>query len=73
VRRYTLLLIPDSEEGGFTVRVPTLPGCTTEGDTLEEALSNARDAIHLYLEDLAAEGQPAPEEVAAPQLAVVEI
>jgi len=62
LRRYVLLLIPDAEEGGFTVRVSALPGCTTEGDTLDEALSNARDAIQLYLEDLAAEGQPAPED-----------
>ena len=39
-RRYTVLLQPDPEEGGYTVTVPALPGCVTEGDTLEEALEN---------------------------------
>ncbi len=42
MRRYTLLLIPDTEEGGYTVRVPSLPGLTTEGDTLEEAIASGR-------------------------------
>lgn len=73
MRRYTILLIPDPEEGGFTVTVPALPGCITEGDTFEEALDNARDAIRLYLEDLAAEGEPIPEEATPPELAAVEV
>ncbi len=62
MRRYTLVLIPDPEEGGFTVRVPMLPGCITEGDSLEEALSDAREVIALYLEDLQARGEPIPED-----------
>ncbi|GIV09012.1 MAG: hypothetical protein KatS3mg019_1103 [Fimbriimonadales bacterium] len=41
-----------SEEGGYTVYVPALPGCLSEGDTLEQALQNIRDAIELYLEPL---------------------
>ena len=53
VRRYTAILTPDVDDGGFTVTVPALPGCITEGETMDEALSNARDAIQLYLEDLA--------------------
>ncbi|MDO8669818.1 MAG: type II toxin-antitoxin system HicB family antitoxin [Dehalococcoidia bacterium] len=48
MKRYTLLLIPDPEEGGYTATVPALlPGCITEGDTSEETLENARDAIRL--------------------------
>ena len=43
-------------EGGYTVEVPTLPGCITEGDTFEEAERNARDAIQLYLASLAPDG-----------------
>jgi antitoxin HicB len=73
MRRYSVVLIPDPEEGGYTVRVPALPGCITEGDTLEEALDNARDAIQLYIEDLEACGEPVPEERAMLQLASVEV
>ena len=39
-----------SNEGGYTVYVPSLPGCISEGDTKEEALTNIRVAIELYLE-----------------------
>ncbi len=45
----TVILIPDTEVGGYTVEVPSLPGCVTEGDTVEEALANAREAIDLYI------------------------
>jgi predicted RNase H-like HicB family nuclease len=39
-----------SEEGGYTAHVPALPGCISEGDTLDEARENVREAIALYLE-----------------------
>jgi predicted RNase H-like HicB family nuclease len=39
-----------SEEGGYTAIVPSLPGCISEGDTKEETLKNIREAIELYLE-----------------------
>ena len=73
MRRYTLLLIPDLEEGGYTVRVPALPGLTTEGDTLEEALANARDAIALWIKDAEKHGEPIPEEKAPPQTITIEV
>jgi predicted RNase H-like HicB family nuclease len=44
------VVLEHSEEGGFTVYVPSLPGCITEGDTKEEALKNIKEAIELYLE-----------------------
>ena len=47
--KLTVVLEP-SDEGGFSVFVPTLPGCISEGDTREEALGNIREAIELYLE-----------------------
>ena len=47
---YEVILEP-SDEGGFTVYVPALPGCISEGDTEEEALENIKDAIALWLED----------------------
>ena len=45
------VILEPSDEGGFTVYVPSLPGCISEGDTLEEALANIREAIDLYLEE----------------------
>ncbi|MFH1007841.1 MAG: type II toxin-antitoxin system HicB family antitoxin [Candidatus Latescibacterota bacterium] len=47
--RFQTVLEP-SAEGGYTVCVPSLPGCISEGDTVEEALTNIREAIELYLE-----------------------
>ncbi|MBK1693691.1 HicB family protein [Chromatium weissei] len=44
------IVLESSDEGGFTVFVPALPGCITEGDTRTEALANIREAIELYLE-----------------------
>jgi len=44
------VVLEPSEDGGYTVYVPSLPGCISEGDTREEALANIREAIELYLE-----------------------
>ena len=44
------VVLEPSEEGGFTVYVPALPGCISEGDTQQEALANIQEAIELYLE-----------------------
>jgi predicted RNase H-like HicB family nuclease len=44
------VVLEPSDEGGFTVFVPSLPGCISEGDSEEEALANIREAIALYLE-----------------------
>jgi len=44
------IVLEPSEEDGNTVIVPSLPGCISEGETKEEALSNIREAIVLYLE-----------------------
>jgi antitoxin HicB len=71
--QYTIILHPDVEEGGYTVTVPALPGCVTEGDTLEEAISMAKEAIHLYIESLIAENKPIPEEREHPQAIVIHV
>jgi antitoxin HicB len=73
MRRYTVLLTPDEDEGGYSVRVPSLPGLHTQGDSYEDAMKNAREAIAFHLECLAAEGEPIPDESAAPQLVTVDI
>lgn len=64
----TVILIPDPEVGGYTVEVPSLPGCVTEGDTVEEALANAREAIDLYVETRRDLGLDIPAEDSAPVL-----
>lgn len=46
------VVLEPSPEGGFTVHVPSLPGCISEGDSREEALANIREAIVLYLESV---------------------
>jgi predicted RNase H-like HicB family nuclease len=50
------------DEGGYVAFVPALPGCHTQGETLEETERNVKEAIALYLESLAAHGEPIPEE-----------
>ena len=44
------VVLEPSDEGGYTVLVPSLPGCISEGETLDEALANIREAIERYLE-----------------------
>lgn len=73
MRQYTILLTPDPEEGGYTVTVPALPGCVTEGDTLEEAITMARDAIAGYIASLEKHGEPIPEEPEHPQAIVINV
>jgi len=47
--KFKVVLEP-AEEGGFTVYVPSLPGCISQGETRKEALKNIREAIELHLE-----------------------
>jgi antitoxin HicB len=72
-RRFTILLDPDTEEGGYTVTVPALPGCITEGDSYEEAIAMAREAIRVHLRGLQRDGEAIPEETGEFRLATVEI
>jgi predicted RNase H-like HicB family nuclease len=50
------------EEGGFTVIVPSLPGCITYGHDVDEALSMAKEAIELYIEELHSRGEIVPDD-----------
>ena len=71
--RYTIILDPDPDEGGYTVTVPALPGCVTQGETIEEAIVMAKDAIRLFIETLIAEGQPVPLEHEHPQAIIINV
>ena len=54
------IIIEKDEEGFFVADCPSLQGCHTQGDTLEEALANIREAIELHIEDRKASGEPIP-------------
>jgi antitoxin HicB len=71
--RYTIILHPDPDEGGYTVTVPALPGVVTQGETLEEAIAMARDAIRLHVAALRADGEPVPEEREHPQAITISV
>jgi antitoxin HicB len=60
--RFTILLHPEPEDGGYSVTVPALPGCYTQGETIGEAVERAREAIALHIEGLLADGEAVPEE-----------
>ena len=59
--RYTVVLEKEAD-GGYVVNVPALPGCVSQGDTRDEALSNIREAIEVYIEDCREAGDPVPVE-----------
>jgi predicted RNase H-like HicB family nuclease len=54
------IMLRKEPEGGYTVTVPSLPGCVTFGGSLDEAVANAREAIELYVESLKAHGEEVP-------------
>ena len=60
--RFTVILTPDEEDGGYVAECPAIPGCVSEGETVEEALVNITEAIEGCLESLAARQEPLPRE-----------
>lgn len=67
--KYTVILVPE-EDRGYSVEVPALPGCYTQGETGEEAIAMAKEAIELYLASCKAEGEAIPEEIGVESLVV---
>ena len=55
------VMLEPSDEGGYTVTVPVLPGCISEGNSREEALRNIKEAIELYLETVDDDGSFSPD------------
>ena len=58
---YTVIFHP-AEEGGYWAEVPALPGCYSQGETVEETLSNVKEAIEAHIEALKEDGQEIPQE-----------
>ncbi|MBT9148721.1 MAG: type II toxin-antitoxin system HicB family antitoxin [Dehalococcoidia bacterium] len=58
---FKVLIEPDEEVGGYVITCPSLPGCYSQGNTIEEALANIKEAILLCLEDLLEQRAPIPD------------
>lgn len=56
---YTIIIHP-AEEGGYWVEVPTLPGCFSQGESIDEAMRNIKEAIELHIEGLMEEHESVP-------------
>jgi len=57
-----MVVLHSSEEGGYWAEVPALPGCFSQGETVEETLKNVKEAIESHLIALKAEGKQAPKD-----------
>lgn len=71
VRTYTIVIVPD--DGVFAVLVPALPGCVTQGNSVEEAIERAREAVAGHIQALAAIGEDIPEELSPAHLAIIAV
>ncbi|HHY93697.1 MAG TPA: type II toxin-antitoxin system HicB family antitoxin [Firmicutes bacterium] len=60
--RYFTIILEREEDGGYHAFCPSLKGCHTQGDTLDEAIENVREAIEAYVESLKAHGEEVPAE-----------
>ena len=67
MRTCTIVVEPE-ETGGFMVSVPALPGCFTQGRSLEECRERAAEAMAVHIAGLEADGEAVPDEVGTPQL-----
>jgi antitoxin HicB len=71
--RYSIVLVPEPEEGGYSIEVPLLPGCYTQAETVEEALERVKEAIAGHTASLTAAGEEVPEETIPVILTSVEV
>ena len=65
------VIIEPDETGGYVVTCPSLPGCISQGETIDEALANIKEAIELYIEVLEEDGDPIPPDTLDRLLVVV--
>lgn len=71
--RYTIQIVPEEDGKGYYVVVPALPGCFSQGRTIEEAERNARKAIALHVRSLRADGIDVPVEPSDAYSVAVEV
>ncbi len=70
--RYTVVLVPAPDEGGYVAYVPAIPGRVPQRETLDEALAMAADAVAALLADYAEAGEDLPTEPVGPLVASIE-
>lgn len=73
MRRYTVVLEYDPEADAYSVTVPALPGCTSQGATVGEALANAKEAVAGHIAALEQIGEPIPEEATIPMAVIATV
>jgi len=73
IYKYIAVFEPDKKVGGYTVTIPALPGCISEGDTFEKALENIKEAAQLYLEVMKEDKDEIPVEMGSTVVTPVEI
>jgi predicted RNase H-like HicB family nuclease len=71
MKTYSFSIIFEPEdEGGFSVHCPALPGCVSQGESYEEALTNIRESIKGYVKSLTHDGLPVPEETVSQEIEI---
>lgn len=73
MREYSLILEPNPEDDTYTVTVPALPGCVTQGRTVEECIVRAKEAIAAWIADAQQHGETVPTETKRPQIIFVDV
>lgn len=71
--RYTVEIFPEEDGVGYYVTVPSLPGCFSQGRTIEQAKRNIQEAIALHIKSLRKAGEPVPSESEESYKSVVEV
>ncbi|MCG2712828.1 MAG: type II toxin-antitoxin system HicB family antitoxin [Candidatus Omnitrophica bacterium] len=72
LKRFKVIIEPESG-GGYSVHVPALPGCASQGETIEETISNIKEAIELYIWSLKEDKLPIPDSDIEVELREVEV
>jgi len=57
---FDIALLPEGEGGGFAITFPDLPGCLSDGETVEQAITHGREAFQSWIESMIEDGKPIP-------------